>query len=179
MKRYLFFALLFGSIACSNNAQQSKQDPLDTLANPEFDKNPIGTEAGCKWLKDSIESYFAKDSGLDRMKLLTTDEYYNFKLDAMNTGLDIDSSITKFELNQKWGSKFEIDTASLGTGFLISGQDWGEIKVSSCDLLDENAAELNLKLIISDCKLQTDYHRDIKLILDKEQIKIANVKEYD
>ncbi|WP_313369045.1 hypothetical protein [Sphingobacterium mizutaii] len=179
MKRYLFFALLFGSIACSNNAQQSKQDPLDTLANPEFDKNPIGTEAGCKWLKDSIESYFAKDSSLDRMKLLTTDEYYNFKLDAMNTGLDIDSSITKFELNQKWGSKFEIDTASLGTGFLISGQDWGEIKVSSCDLLDENAAELNLKLIISDCKLQTDYHRDIKLILDNEQIKIANVKEYD
>lgn len=179
MKRYLFFALLFGSIACSNNAQQSKQDPLDTLANPEFDKNPIGTEAGCKWLKDSIESYFAKDSSLDRMKLLTTDEYYNFKLDAMNTGLDIDSSITKFELNQKWGSKFEIDTASLGTGFLISGQDWGEIKVSSCDLLDENAAELNLKLIISDCKLQTDYHRDIKLIQDNEQIKIANVKEYD
>ncbi len=179
MKRYLFFALLFGSIACSNNAQQSKQDPLDTLANPEFDKNPIGIEAGCKWLKDSIESYFAKDSGLDRMKLLTTDEYYNFKLDAMNTGLDIDSSITKFELNQKWGSKFEIDTASLGTGFLISGQDWGEIKVSSCDLLDENAAELNLKLIISDYKLQTDYHRDIKLILDNEQIKIANVKEYD
>lgn len=179
MKRYLFFALLFGSIACSNNAQQSKQDPLDTLANPEFDKNPIGTEAGCKWLKDSIESYFEKDSSLDRMKLLTTDEYYNFKLDAMNTGLDIDSSITKFELNQKWGSKFEIDTASLGTGFLISGQDWGEIKVSSCDLLDENAAELNLKLIISDCKLQTDYHRDIKLILDNEQIKIANVKEYD
>ncbi len=179
MKRYLFFALLFGSIACSNNAQQSKQDPLDTLANPEFDKNPIGTEAGCKWLKDSIESYFAKDSSLDRMKLLTTDEYYNFKLDAMNTGLDIDSSITKFELNQKWGSKFEIDTASLGTGFLISGQDWGEIKVSSCDLLDENAAELNLKLIISDCKLQTDYHRDIKLILANEQIKIANVKEYD
>ncbi|WP_185211959.1 hypothetical protein [Sphingobacterium mizutaii] len=179
MKRYFFFALMLGAMACSNNTQQSKQDPLDTLANLEFDKNPIGKEAGCKWLKDSIESYFVKDSGFDKMKLLTTEDYYNFKVDAMNTGLDIDSSITKFELNQKWGNKFEIDTASLGQGFLISEQDWGEIKVSSCDLLDENASELNLKLIISDCKLQTDYHRDIKLVLDNNQIKIANVKEYD
>ncbi|GGE27479.1 hypothetical protein [Sphingobacterium cellulitidis] len=179
MKNYLILFLCIGFFSCQNNNQQKKQDPLDTLANTDFDKSPIGKEVGCKWLKDSIESYFNNNASLEGMQVLTTPDYYNFKLDAMNTGLDIDSSITEFELRQKWKSKFDIDSISLGHGFLISAQDWGKIQVSGCELLNENAQELDLKVIISDCQFQTDYHRDIKLVMENNQIKIANVKEYD
>jgi len=180
MKRYILISLLFGLISCQNNSREKSSDQIDTLANQDFDKNPIGKETGCKWIKDNVENYFNKGGGsIEKIQSLTIPEYYEFKMDAINTGLDLDSSITEFELAQKWKSKFDIKTAGLGNGFLISGQDWKNIQVSSCELLNENASEINLKVLISDCDFQTDYHRDIKLVLLGNQIKIADVKEYD
>jgi hypothetical protein len=180
MKRYILIALLFGTISCQNKSAQNSTAQVDSIANQDFDKNPIGEAAGCKWIKENVEQFFNNENGSNnKMQALTTTEYYEFKMDAINTGLSMDSSLTEFELNQKWKSKFDVATAGVGSGFLISGQDWKKIEVSSCELLDENAEQINLKVLISDCEFQTDYHRDIKLVLQNNQIKIADIKEYD
>ena len=180
MKSFIFLALVCCLFSCQNNSKQTDNRPIDSLSNQDFDLNPIGVEKGCKWLKENIENYFQKDGSIQIIQAMTTPEYFEFKSDAINTGLEMDSSITEFELNQKWKNKFDLKTAGIGSGFLISGQDWKNIQVSNCNLINQTPQEINYKILISDCDFQTDYNRDIKLILDQNnQIKIADIKEYD
>lgn len=172
MKNLLFvfvLAILFSCQSSNHKTEKGKQDST-SVASAKTD--------ACTWLKQNVETFFNSDDQ-SIMETMTTDDYFDYKMDAINLDLDVDGSLTEDEFKKKWSSKFNTDYAGKGVGFLISAQDWGSIQVSTCDVIHEDANSITLKSIISDCEFQTDYHREITLLKEKNSFKIKDVKEFD
>ena len=177
MKRIVYLLLLVPLISCQGNKTESKNKDSNQSISVNKLEN-IDTAEACAWLKSNIEKFF-KNYELSVMQDLTTKEYYDYKMDAMNVDLDLDGSLSTEEFNNKWKGKFDLKYAGIGQGFLISGQDFGEIKVSTCDLIHQAKGKITLKTIISDCEFQTDYPREITLIKEDKGFKIKDVKEFN
>lgn len=169
-------SLLF--IACQSNSKINSDKQTDSIAHVQDTASTSWKNEGCAWLKTNVEKNFTND-GRENMEAITTPEYYEYKSDATNVDLIVDGSLTSAEFEEKWGSKFDTKYAGIGAGFLISGQDWGSITLSTCDYMKGNEQEATYKVLISDCQYNTDYHREITLVRDQENFKIANVKEFD
>ncbi len=169
--------LLF--FACQSHTKLDTKNSTDSTALVQDTLSTSWKDEGCSWLKTTIEKHFKMDDSSDDMKAITTASYYAYKVDATNVDLDLDSSLTNAEFHQKWKGKFDTKYAGIGTGFLISGQDYGNITLSTCDFIRGNEQEATYKVLISDCQYNTDYNREITLVKDQQTFKIANVKEFN
>ena len=139
-----------------------------------------------KWLVTSIESYFKADLGsLDKeMQKITTKDYYEYKTDAMNVDMDVDGSLTEKEFQDKWKNKFDVRKAGINSGFLITGQDWEEIKVSKCEQVLKSVpfsrsepVVFIFDVILSDEKLKSEYPVEIEVVKENNSFLIANVSQ--
>ncbi|MFZ4261277.1 hypothetical protein ACFRAE_04495 [Sphingobacterium sp. HJSM2_6] len=166
-------------IGCQSNQGNAAHSIADTtlIADKDVPQKEMESNA-CAWLKIQVESYFNQEES-SIMESMTTKEYYEYKMDAMNVDLGLTGSLSLTEFNKKWSPFFNVQFAGIGSGFLISGQDWKEIKLSTCDIVKETDTEIILKVLISDCGLSIDYHREISLVKVDGEFKISDVKEYD
>lgn len=182
MKR-MIIASLFLIIGC----KEEKKDAAVSQQEPEGKENVVQetkpqineSEEAKKWLEKSIENYFKSDLGnLDKnMQKMTTKEYYDYKTDAMNVDMDVDGSLTEKEFNDKWKGKFNTERAGVGSGFLISAQDWINVEVSGCELVSSSKDSYLFKVILSDDGFKAKYPSQIRVIKEDGKFIIADVLE--
>lgn len=189
MKR-IIIASLFLLTACKeekNKAQiQVQQETSFPKEIKTSENKPNESAEAKKWLVTSIENYFKADLGsLDKeMQKITTKDYYEYKTDAMNVDMDVDGSLTEKEFQDKWKNKFDVRKVGINSGFLITGQDWEEIKVSKCEqvlksvpLSKSEPAVFIFDVILSDEKLKAEYPVEIELVKENTSFLIANVSQ--
>lgn len=169
----IIIASLFLMISCKNKSEEKRKLPCNgvyVIHSKESDKVE-------KWLRNSIESYFKTDLGNmdDAMQKMTTKDYYEYKSDATNIDLDVDGSLTEKQFHEKWKGKFDTENAGIGVRFLITGQDWNNIKVSMCELTHQNGKEFMFNVILKDEKFKAHYAIRIKVIKEKENYFIADI----
>ncbi|ASE60364.1 hypothetical protein [Chryseobacterium indologenes] len=179
MKR-MIIASLFSIIACKEekkeNITQSRPQVKEEVVQ-EAKSQANGSEEAKKWLQKNIEDYFKADLVAQEkvMQKITTKEYFDYKTDATNVDLDVDGSLTEKEFEDKWKKKFDIKKAGTGVGFLISGQDWDEIKVSECKLLESKKNDFLFDVVLADEKMKAKYPIKVKVIKNKDSFVIADV----
>ncbi|ATN04551.1 hypothetical protein CRN76_03565 [Chryseobacterium indologenes] len=179
MKR-MIIASLFSIIACKEekkeNITQSRPQVKEEVVQ-EAKSQANESEEAKKWLQKNIEDYFKADLVAQEkvMQKITTKEYFDYKTDATNVDLDVDGSLTEKEFEDKWKKKFDIKKAGIGVGFLISGQDWDEIKVSECKLLESKKNDFLFDIVLADEKMKAKYPIKVKVIKNKDSFVIADV----
>ncbi|NIF07816.1 hypothetical protein F3J23_20515 [Chryseobacterium sp. Tr-659] len=178
MKRTII-ASLFMIIACKEEKKETKTtvEPLQSKEKIVLNTTSNTSEEAKKWLEKNIEKYFKDDLGSEgeNMKKMTTKEYFDYKTDAMNVDLDVDGSLTEQEFRDKWKGKFDTNKAGIGVGFLITGQDWYEVKVTKCQLISEEGNNLLFNVILTDQKVKAEYPVKIKVIKENGSFLIADV----
>ncbi len=176
----MIIASLFSIIACKEekkeNITQSRPQVKEEVVQ-EAKSQANGSEEAKKWLQKNIEDYFKADLVAQEkvMQKITTKEYFDYKTDATNVDLDVDGSLTEKEFEDKWKKKFDIKKAGTGVGFLISGQDWDEIKVSECKLLESKKNDFLFDVVLADEKMKAKYPIKVKVIKNKDSFVIADV----
>jgi hypothetical protein len=155
-----------------------KNDPLhEENAMHLYKEGKIKEQAAVKkWLAEIIEAYL--NCNAFSMSDITTKNYEEYKSDAMTA--DSEGGLTADEFHRKWKIKFDPKYAGIGNGFLIGAQDWGTVKVISCEPLAGKMNEgLIFSVVIRDRENKINYKRDITVIPAMEAYLIADVKEYD
>lgn len=179
--RYILIVTLFVFLASCKDpnkkpatlASESKNVVEQTSAS----KNSKQEEAR-RWLIQNIEQYFApeQESHLDFMKKITTSEYFDYKMDAMNVDMGADGSMSEKAFHEKWKSRFDTQKAGIQSGFLISGQDWDKIKVTQCKLRSDSAGYL-FDVLLDDKGFNSKYAIDVLVKADNGNFLIADVRE--
>ncbi len=176
----MIIASLFSIIACKEekkeNITQSRPQVKEEVVQ-EAKSQANESEEAKKWLQKNIEDYFKADLVAQEkvMQKITTKEYFDYKTDATNVDLDVNGSLTEKEFEDKWKKKFDIKKAGTGVGFLISGQDWDEIKVSECKLLESKKNDFLFDVVLADEKMKAKYPIKVKVIKNKDSFVIADV----
>ncbi|MFP3593894.1 hypothetical protein [Chryseobacterium sp. SIMBA_038] len=176
--RLIILSSLFLILSCKeenkNTIIKANQAPKENIVTkPE----PNESEEAKKWLTESIEKFFKTDlSTMDSaMQNITTKDYYEYKTDATNVEMDTDGSLTEKEFDQKWKNKFDTKKAGIDVGFLISGQDWNEIKVSKCNFISQDGNNYLFDVVLEDKEYKAEYPIQVKLVKEKEGFLIADV----
>ena len=168
--------VLFLIFACTEQEKRNaKSEVTDTETTTQNDD--IANEAR-EWLMKNITNYFATEElgSLDSfMQKMTTAEYYEYKNDATNVDLEIDGSLTETQFHEKWKNKFDTSKAGIGTGFLISGQDWDKIEFEKCDLISTTEKGFLFDVILKDETFQLKYPSKILVVHLGDGYKIADV----
>ncbi|MET3036940.1 hypothetical protein ABXT08_12595 [Chryseobacterium sp. NRRL B-14859] len=181
MKRTII-ASLFLIIACKEekkNISTQAVSQSQTKGNVILEDKPQANESeeAQKWLEKSIEGYFKADigEGAQNMQKITTKDYFDYKMDAMNVDLDVDGSLTEKEFQNKWKTNFDTGKAGVGVGFLIAGQDWDEIKVTKCRLISANGNTYQYDVLLTDKELKAEYPIKVKVVKENNSFLIADV----
>ena len=78
---------------------------------------------------------------------------------------------------KNWKNDFDLEKIEFNSGFLLGAQDWGEIKVTESELVNQNDESYTFKVVLSDTELDTKYPSIIKVVNDGHGFKIADVQE--
>lgn len=182
--RYICFAILFPLLSCQQNKSALHSTGTSTDSTPLIETNiptttSLDTAEVKSWLIQTIEDFF-RAPDID-MQSITTPEYYEFKTDAMNVDMGTEKSLTENEFYTKWRYKYDPYIHPIQVGFLISGQDFGSIKVPYAHVkrLDDDTKTIVFSLIIRDEDFKIDYDRDIIIISQEGKYLISDVLEYD
>lgn len=165
-------------IACKEKETEKVSEYKAPLKeNPISENKTNEPEDAKKWLTESIEKFFKTDlSTMDSaMQNITTKDYYEYKTDATNVEMDTDGSLTEKEFDQKWKNRFDTKKAGIDVGFLISGQDWNEIKVSKCNFISQDGNNYLFDVILEDKEYKAEYPIQVKVVKEKEGFLIADV----
>lgn len=161
-------------VACNESISDSKSET--NLSEKSISKKNEQTAAAKKWLIKAIEDFFLNN--MSDQKMITTTRYNEYKSDAI--GVDMDGGMTAKEFQLKWGKIYDTNYAGMGVGFLISGQDYGKIKVTKCDAKASNVEnEFIFDVQIDVPEMKAVYHREIKLVESNNSFLIDDVKEFD
>ena len=180
--KYVYIVVLTTTLyACQQTNKTANQlNSHTTTDRATITNTSIDTTLAKEWLVSTITNLFSSDEV--KMEEVTTPQYAEFKNDALNVDLELDSSLTLEQFNAKWGKIYNIQTHPIQTGFLISGQDWGKIYVESISVKETDSSEPNkvlFQVVITDKEFQVKYNRDIEVIEDQNKYLIADVVEYD
>lgn len=183
-----FHILLTGFFltSCSTKSADVQQNGLVIEGNKEEIKvhNILQDTSKVKsWLIEIIEGY---TNGVDlkaayaKMRSSLTNEYYNYKQDAINLEYDSpEGSMTEEEFNKKWSGKFNTKFVGKG-GFFIASNDNGKVKVTTCLLLKNFGDTATLfHVVIDDLDFKTKFIRDFKVIGRDNKLFISDIIEYD
>ncbi|MDR6370729.1 hypothetical protein J2795_002441 [Chryseobacterium bernardetii] len=178
MKRTIITSL-FLIIACKEEKKEIKTDAqsVQTEEKVVLHNKSNEAEAAKKWLEKSIVDYFKADIGSEEknMRKITTKDYFDYKMDAMNVDLDVDGSLTDKEFQDKWKTRFDVSKAGVGAGFLITAQDWDKIEVGSCDLELSSKDEYLFNVVLTDKNFKAEYPSVIKVVKENGSFLIADV----
>lgn len=117
------------------------------------------------WLEKMIPSYFNDNEGeLGVMKVMTTPQYYAYKVDAMNVDMGSNESMSQAAFEQKWKDKYDVKKAGIQSGFLITGQDWDKISVEKCEFTEARNDTCIFNVVLADKKWNERYPSIVKVI---------------
>ncbi len=170
-------------------ACQDKPNPTSTLTKPDTtnvtlteivppagEVNAVDTEDAIRWLTDVIENHL--NEGGYPMEDICTPKYFEYKSDAMQVGYD--GGMTEDEFSKKWSKDYDIKRSGMSSGFLISGQDNGKVKVTKCTLKsDRSKYHIIMNVTIEDTEMKATYHRDIKVVPVGKAYQIDDIVEFD
>lgn len=133
-----------------------------------------------KWITKVITGYINNDDlkvAFDNMRTALTENYYNYKQDAIT--LEYSEDLTEKEFHQKWKAKY--DTKYVGNGgFFTSAQDNGLVDVPVCVFLKSLGDTAKVfHTVIRDLRWKTDYVMDITVVCKGNKLLIDDVKEYE
>ena len=173
-KIYLLITLL-SFASCQNKTKKIEVEVnSDSISTDIKVAEIVESDLAKKWLIESIETNFKTAEGL--IDSICTKDYATYKSDAI--GVEYDGGMTQQAFEKKWKDKFDVKHVGIGSGFLISGQDWENVKVTKCELSPIELKEGYLfETIIEDLPSKTIYKRDIKVIQSGESFLIADVLE--
>lgn len=178
MKRTII-ASLFLIIACKEEKKEIKTETKPQQIEEKVVLNNESNEAedAKKWLEKSIVDYFKADIGSEEknMRKITTKDYFDYKMDAMNVDLDVSGSLTEKEFQDKWKTSFDVRKAGVGAGFLIAAQDWDKIEVGSCDLELSSTDEYLFNVVLTDKNFKAEYPSVIRVVKENGSFLIADV----
>jgi len=177
MKKIIIASLLL-IVSCKEAVKNEIKITNPTLKDVVADNSKGAAEAK-KWLENSIVSYFKADISEHQkiMKDITTKDYYEFKTDATNVDLDVDGSLTLKEFQEKWGDKYDTNSAGINTGFLISAQDWIHVEVRKCEVMTALNNVYIFNVVLADDGFKAQYFRKIKVIKENDRFLIDEVIE--
>jgi hypothetical protein len=185
MKQSVVFLFIISVFYSCTNSQNDVTDTLalqDSLRLDSIAKAQklIGEDAKT-WLVKSIENEFAdprfESEDQDKRPSIYTPQYEEYKTDAIS--IDYDGGMTEEQFKAKWSKKYDTKLAGIGNGFLISSQDWGKVKVTSCNLKNENTNDtLVFDVILEDLEFKGKFKRDIKVIKNGSSYLIDDILEY-
>ncbi|MGN0003349.1 MAG: hypothetical protein ACI35V_07940 [Sphingobacterium composti] len=182
--KYIIIIIFYFLVSCQQSNDKSSKLSTTNKKNDSIPKNEVAPvsldiSAAKFWLSKVISEHF--DGSNPDMQNITTPEYFEFKMDAMNVGLDTEVSLTEEEFNKKWGNKYEVNTHPIYTGFLISGQDWGKIVVKQIEIkkINTESRSIVFETLIRDNDFGVDYDRDIVVVEKDGKFLISDVFEYD
>ena len=187
----LGFLFLVFLIACNSSSKESNvqtENELDsTLVGNEAivtseensDKDDSNTgelaQSAEKWLVSTIENYFHPVDGepVD-ISSFSTDEYTEFKQDAMNLN---NPSFSEEEFREKWKHK-NLDLIGMQNGFMISAQDYHTIKVTEVKLKNQINEETWLfEVVVEDVVYKGKYWREVVVSKAGNSFLIEDVME--
>jgi hypothetical protein len=187
-KLYLPLLIALTLTSCSANTS-ADDNPVDTVRPTDSNQqkkvlaNTLTDTLKVKqWLTNVIESYTNGEdpsTAHERMRNSLTDSYYNYKSDALSLDSDREPPMSKEEFKKKWEGKYNTKYVGFGA-FIISAQDNGKIKVTSCNLLrgiERNASVY--RVVIEDLDYKTRFNRDIKVIAQNGRLFVDDIMEYD
>ncbi len=173
-KTYLLITLLYLASCQSNSKKIETEVKTYSIITHTKTSEVIESDFAKQWLIESIETNFKTAEGL--IDSICTKDYAAYKSDAI--GVEYDGGMTQQAFEKKWKDKFDVKHVGIGTGFLISGQDWENIKVSKCELSPMKLKEGYLfETIIEDLPSKGTYKRDIKVIKSGKSFLISDVLE--
>ena len=178
MRKIYYALLMIVMVSCKDEQKELyKITEKKTVDHTKISNTKKDAEFAKNWLEENINSFFNENTSsiTHDMRSITTTDYYDYKMDAMNVGMDMTGSLSKEEFKNKWKNKFDTSKAGIGVGFLISGQDWDSIKVTKCDLIDEKDNAFLFDVIILDKGFKTHYSNKIKVVKNDNQFLIADV----
>lgn len=179
--KYLLPVFAIFCLACQNKKETIATEPIikkDSIKVEALVPPKINETLAKDWLKKNIEAFFKSDNDHDKsMQTMTTKDYYEYKTDATNVDLDVDDALTQAEFDKKWKSKFDTKKAGIGTGFLISGQDWQDIKVTKSYVISQKNDTLIFDVNIRDVGFNENYPCIIKVKAQDGKFLIADVLE--
>jgi hypothetical protein len=179
VKKITLIITIFSIFSCQKK-QENKQETIinkDIIVSDVSHKVLTESDLAQKWLTQKIEENFKTPDGL--IDSICTKDYSTYKSDAI--GVEYDGGLTQRAFEKKWKGKFDVKHAGVGTGFLISGQDWVKIKVNKCELSPLKLKEGYLfETMIEDvgATTKTTYKRDIKVVPSGNSFLISDVLEY-
>jgi hypothetical protein len=185
MNKILFLLIIF--IASCSGEKKSEQyniiqpdsieeDSLLSIADSENDESTLNEVSLAKnWLVEAINNHFNQD--LPNLKSITTEEYYGYKIDVMNSnfshGIDLDS------IKKKWSYKYDVSSDDIDVGFLIDAQDNGKMEIESCQILNRySISEFIFSVVLYDTLFKARYKSDVTVIPYNGSYAIDYVKEY-
>ncbi|MFN8320040.1 MAG: hypothetical protein U0V54_11540 [Saprospiraceae bacterium] len=128
------------------------------------------------WLKNTIEAFFKNyDKNHGDFSEFCTVEYTAFKTDATN--VDMGDGLSLDAYNAKWSTRVG-PYAGINTGFMVSAQDFGTIKVASCEYVKkDDKGRLHFKIVIFDTDYKAEYLRTVVLLKTGKSFLIDDVLE--
>jgi hypothetical protein len=187
---FLTITIALAFAACSTNSSHDSNNSdttTGTIANQGKSDTVsfiLADTAKVKaWLIRVIEHYTnSKDPNVafQNLRKSLTDNYYNYKQDAINLEYDNgDITMTQEAFKQKWQDKYNIKYVG-GGGFIISAQDNGKIKVTKCDFFKNVGQNASLyRVLVEDLDFKTKFNRDIKVLTKDNKLFIDDVIEYE
>jgi hypothetical protein len=153
--------------------------PLLLAACTSYTKRPAAiTQDTTKvkaWIVSTVEDYSNNadlNVGAENLRKACTEDYYNYKQDAIN--LDYDTTMTPEGFDNKWKHKYNTKYVGNG-GYIISAPDNGKVKVSNIYCIKDSL----YKVVIKDVDFNMTYNRDFKIIEQNGQYKIDDILEYN
>ncbi|MBS1916654.1 MAG: hypothetical protein JST87_10250 [Bacteroidetes bacterium] len=182
------FALTFAACSTNSSHEITNTDTTTATITTEIKSgitnSILADTAKVKtWLIGVIEDYTNSQDlkhTFENLKKSLTDNYYNYKQDAINLEYDNgDTTVSEEAFKKKWQDKYNIKYVGNG-GFIISTQDNGKIKVTKCNFIKNIGQNASLyKVLIEDLDFKTKFNRDIKLLKVNSKLFIDDVIEYD
>ncbi len=129
------------------------------------------------WLIFTIEEFFEQDS-LQHFKEITTEQYAEYKQDALCVVYDCNNSLTEEQFEQKWNGVYDTSYAGFGKSFLIGQQDWGQISMSKCELTSQPEESIFVfDTVVEDTIFKQTYSIEIVVEETRSGFKIDDVKK--
>jgi hypothetical protein len=182
MNKFLITAGIIALITANQvNAQQKTTGTQQSVI-----KDTKEIEKARKWITNVVASTLNKANGLEentneeaegKQKEIYTRKYMAYKDDA--AGVDMDGGMTLKAFKNKWAKDFNCQYAGVGNGYLVSGTDYGFIKVTHCVFKKKIGASYVFETVITDTEAKIDYKRDIRIIPSGNSFLIEDILEYN
>ncbi len=130
-----------------------------------------------EWLSTTIKEFFDPNTH-QHFCDITTDQYAEYKQEAISVVDESNNSLSEEKFKQKWSKIYDITYAGIGESFLTGNQDWGKMEISKCELFSQPEPETFIfETLVSDTMFELTYLVEITVVRTDGGFKIDDIKK--